>query len=201
MHAGYRTIVGLDEVGRGALAGPIAAAAVVLPSDLRSSWNHWERIRDSKLLSAQRREECAATIRQHAVACEVAMIDPATIDDIGISAANRLAMEMALHRITHSIDPDFLMIDAMTIDHGLPQLGIIDGDARSLTIAAASIVAKVHRDAYMVEIGDAWPDYQWHQNKGYGVLHHLQALKANGPCPYHRMSFRPVADCAELASD
>lgn len=126
------------------------------------------------------------------------MIDASTIDHIGIAAANRMAMELALRRIAGHLTPDFILIDAMTIDDGLPQIGIIDGDARSLSIAAASIIAKIHRDAYMVQLSAEWPHYEWSRNKGYGVAHHLAALRSHGPCIQHRASFRPVAGCGQL---
>ncbi len=199
--AGYRHLVGLDEVGRGALAGPIAAAAVALPSDLTASPDLWFTIRDSKALTPARREHLAAGIRRHALACEVAMIDANIIDSIGIAAANRMAMELALRKLNGLIQPDCLLIDAMTIDDALPQMGIIDGDARSLSIAAASIVAKVHRDAHMVDISSAWPHYGWSRNKGYGVASHLAALRSMGPCVHHRASFRPVAECMDTCDE
>lgn len=194
--AGYHQIAGLDEVGRGALAGPIASAAVVLPADLRPQADFWSGVRDSKTLSPKRRTELAAGIQEYALACEVAMIDVATIDDIGIAAANRMAMELALREVSRRILPDFLLIDAMTIDVGLPQIGIIDGDAKSLSIAAASIAAKVYRDTYMEQLSAEWPHYGWSRNKGYGVAHHLSVLQSLGPCLHHRTSFRPVAACA-----
>lgn len=195
--AGYRHIVGLDEVGRGALAGPIAAAAVALPRDLSLAADLWSKVQDSKTLLPARREVLAVGILQHAT-CDVAMIDAATIDTIGLAAANRMAMELALRKLSNRIQPDCLLIDAMTIDDGLPQFGIIDGDARSLSIAAASIVAKVHRDAWMVELSAEWPHYGWDRNKGYGVFAHLAALTSIGPCMHHRASFRRVAECAAI---
>lgn len=199
--AGYRHIVGLDEVGRGALAGPIAAAAVVLPADLRPQAELWSAIRDSKTLTPGRRTVLAAGIKTHALACEVAMIDVITIDAIGIAAANRMAMELALREVSRHIYPDFLLIDAMTIDVALPQIGIIDGDAKSLSIAAASIAAKVHRDSHMIQLSDDWPDYDWARNKGYGVASHISVLQAVGPCIHHRTTFRPVAACAHTRDE
>ena len=198
--AGYRHIVGLDEVGRGALAGPIAAAAVALPRDLSLAADLWSNIQDSKTILPARREFLSDGILQHAT-CDVAMIDAATIDAIGLAAANRMVMELALRKLSNRIQPDCLLIDAMTIDDGLPQFGIIDGDARSLSIAAASIVAKVHRDAWMVELSNYWPHYGWERNKGYGAATHLAALSSVGPCMHHRASFRPVAECAAIHGD
>lgn len=194
--AGYQTIAGIDEVGRGALAGPIAAAVVVLPPDLTAAVELWAGVRDSKTLTPARRDLLARGIRRHAAAFEVAMVDALMIDAIGIAAANRMAMELALRKLSYKVRPDCLLIDAMTIDDGLPQYGIINGDARSLSIAAASIIAKVHRDEYMVDIAEEWPQYGWSSNKGYGVASHLAALRSIGPCHYHRASFRPVSACA-----
>lgn len=199
--AGYRHIAGIDEVGRGALAGPIAAAAVVLPENLIVQADFWCGVRDSKTLSPGQRAELAVDIQAHALACDVAMIDASTIDAIGIGAANRWVMELALRNISGHVRPDFLLIDAMTIDVGLPQIGIIDGDARSLSIAAASIVAKVHRDDYMQQISADWPHYGWARNKGYGVATHLSTLRSIGPCVHHRTTFRPVAACAHIRHD
>lgn len=193
--AGYRAIVGLDEVGRGALAGPIVAAAVVLPGDIRAGDLPWCEIADSKTLAARKREQLARIILDCAKATAVAGLEAPVIDEIGIGPANRMVMEAALRQIETCCEPDFLLLDAVTIDHALPQIGIIDGDARSLTVAAASIVAKVHRDAIMTHLADRWPHYGWERNKGYGVAAHLEALRCNGPCEHHRRSFRPVIAC------
>ncbi len=193
--SGYHTIVGLDEVGRGALAGPIVAAAVVLPAGIGAGDLPWREIADSKTLTARKREELARLILEGAEATAIAALEAQVIDDIGIGPANRMVMEAALRQIETCCSPDFLLLDAVTIDHSLPQIGIIDGDARSLSIAAASIVAKVHRDAIMTELSDTWPHYGWARNKGYGVAAHLEALRCNGPCEHHRRSFRPVSAC------
>ncbi len=193
--AGYRTIVGLDEVGRGALAGPIVAAAVVLPRQISATDLPWMEIADSKTLTARKREALARIILDGAEATAVAAIEAPIIDEIGIGPANRMVMEAALRQIETCCTPDFLLLDAVTIDHSLPQIGIIDGDARSLSIAAASIVAKVHRDAIMTTLSDTWPGYGWARNKGYGVAAHLEALRCDGPCEHHRRSFRPVTAC------
>ncbi len=192
--AGYRTVVGLDEVGRGALAGPIVAAAIVLPADIDLTSGAWSDICDSKLITATRREELARWIREQAACCAVAAVAAPMIDEIGIGPANRMVMEQALAEVERTCDVDFLLLDAVTIDHAAPQSGIIDGDALSLSIAAASIVAKVHRDAIMTELSATWTAYQWDSNKGYGVPRHLQALREHGPCEHHRSSFRPVRE-------
>ncbi|HEV2129092.1 MAG TPA: ribonuclease HII [Thermomicrobiales bacterium] len=192
--AGYQTVVGLDEVGRGALAGPIIAAAVVLPPDVDLTSGMWSDICDSKVISSARRETLAAWIAERAARCAVAALEAPVIDEIGIGPANRLVMEMALGKIERMCEVDFLLLDALTIDHAAPQSGIIDGDALSLSIAAASIVAKVHRDAIMTELSATWKAYGWDSNKGYGVARHLQALRQHGPCEHHRFSYRPVRD-------
>jgi ribonuclease HII len=192
--AGYRAIAGLDEVGRGALAGPIVAAAVVLPADLAPAGLPWREIADSKTLTARKREELAVAILETATATGVAALDAPVIDEIGIGPANRMVMELALRQIESACQPDFLLLDALTIDHELPQVGIIDGDARSLSVAAASIVAKVHRDTVMRTLATDWPAYGWERNKGYGVAVHLDALRCEGPCQHHRFSFRPVTE-------
>jgi ribonuclease HII len=194
--AGYRTIVGLDEVGRGALAGPIVAAAVVLPDGIGAGDLPWCEVMDSKVLTARKRESLARVILDTAATTAVALLDAPVIDEIGIGPANRLVMEMALRQVEATCSPDFLLLDALTIDHALPQIGIIDGDARSLSVAAASIVAKVHRDALMTSLAGSWPGYGWDRNKGYGVAAHLAALRCDGPCEHHRFSFRPVTECA-----
>lgn len=192
--SGYRTVVGLDEVGRGALAGPIVAAAVILPPDVDLDTAPWGDIADSKTLTPRRREELAAWITAQAACTAVAAIEAPVIDEIGIGPANRMVMERALAEVERTCDVDFLLLDAVTIDHSLPQSGIIDGDALSLSIAAASIVAKVHRDAIMTDLATTWAAYNWDRNKGYGVARHLEALRERGPCPQHRFSFRPVRE-------
>jgi ribonuclease HII len=193
--AGYRIIVGLDEVGRGALAGPIVAAAVILPSAMTPDDLPWSEVADSKTLTARKREVLAHAILETADAVAVAALGPRVIDEIGIGPSNRMVMEIALREIESRCEPEFLLLDALTIDHSLPQIGIIDGDARSLSVAAASIVAKVHRDAIMTTLSGTWPHYGWERNKGYGVAAHLEALRCNGPCEHHRRTFRPVTDC------
>jgi ribonuclease HII len=190
--AGYDTIVGVDEVGRGALAGPIVAAAVVLPQDLDPSANVWRDVRDSKSLTAKRRTALADGITSLAAHCAVAAVQAPVIDAVGIGPANRLVLEHAVRNIERYCSVDFLLLDAFTIEHGAPQSGIVGGDARSLSIAAASIVAKVYRDTIMTELSGIWTAYEWDCNKGYGVARHLAALRECGPSVHHRFSFRPV---------
>lgn len=187
---GLTSIAGVDEVGRGALAGPLVAAAVVLPRPRRRDAAFWATLRDSKLLTPAARERICAEIRVRAIGIGLGVIDQTLLDRIGITAANRLAMEQAV--LALPCTPDALLLDAMIIDLGLPQIGLIDGDAQSASIAAASIVAKVTRDALMVECDSSWPAYGFRQHKGYGVASHLAALAQFGPCPLHRRSFAPV---------
>ena len=191
--SGLATIAGVDEVGRGALAGPLVAAAVVLPPDiervlLRPSF--WDDVRDSKTLSARTRANLSCQIVAAARSTHIAMISAELLDAIGLAAANRCAMEQAVLGL--SVEPDMLLIDAMTLDLPCPQVGIIDGDASSLSIAAASIVAKVARDDMMIALDGLCPGYGFARNKGYGVAAHLRALALAGSSPYHRLSFAPV---------
>lgn len=188
--AGLNLIAGVDEVGRGALAGPLVAAAVVLPRPRKRDEAFWSTLRDSKVLTPAARERICTEIRARAIGVGVGLIDQALLDRIGITAANRLAMEQAV--LALPCPPDGLLLDAVVIDLGLPQVGLIDGDARSASIAAASIVAKVTRDALMVACDSDWPDYGFKRHKGYGVASHLAALAQFGACPLHRRSFAPV---------
>ena len=186
---GYRFIAGLDEVGRGALAGPVAAAAVILPPRARFPW--LKHVRDSKLLSPANREELAARIESDALAVGVGFISHATVDAIGIVRATRLAMLQALLQLPQ--EPDYLLIDALLLaQQDLPQQGIIDGDALSKSIACASIVAKVARDALMRREGGRFRGYGFAANKGYATAFHREALWRLGPCFIHRRSFAPV---------
>jgi len=149
------------------------------------------RIRDSKLLTPAEREELLAPICDIAVAVATGMVDAAELDAIGVAAANRLAMERAV--LALPLEPHVLLIDATTLDLGIPQVGLIDGDARCLSIAAASIVAKVTRDRLMIAYDAHNPRYGLAAHKGYATLAHLEALARYGPCALHRRSFAPVA--------
>ncbi|HXR98579.1 MAG TPA: ribonuclease HII [Terriglobales bacterium] len=185
MAAGFRCIAGVDEVGRGALFGPVVAAAVVLNPD--------DRIRglnDSKLLTPDEREVLSRRIRARALAWAVAAQDAAVIDTVNILQASRRAMVMALEAL--SLQPDYILVDAVTLDWQGPQQAIIHGDALSISIAAASIVAKVYRDDLVSRWDGVFPAYQLASNKGYGVPDHLAALDRHGPSPLHRRSFAPV---------
>ena len=182
---GFAAVAGVDEVGRGALFGPVAAAAVVLcPSRPVHGLN------DSKLLDPERRETLARLIQERAAAWAVAAVDAATIDSINIYQASRLAMRLAVSRLNPP--PDFLLVDAVAIDLPLPQQSLIKGDARCHAIAAASIIAKVYRDACMRVWDEAFPQYGLASHKGYATREHLRALQEFGPTPLHRLSFEPV---------
>lgn len=191
--AGYAAIAGVDEVGRGALAGPLVSAAVILPlqhEGVIDAEPVWATIRDSKVLSARKRTSIASAIHDSGALISIAAVTCEEIDAMGITAANRTAMERAVLGL--EVQADMLLIDALTIDLDTAQIGIIDGDAQSLSIAAASIVAKVYRDALMVELASEWPAYGFERHKGYGTIRHVEALRTGGPCPHHRRSFAPV---------
>jgi ribonuclease HII len=172
-------------VGRGSLFGPVVAAAVILSPD-----RPVRGLNDSKLLEPERRETLAARIRERAVAWAVAAVDAATIDYINIYQASRMAMRLAVMRLDPP--PDFLLIDAVPIELALPQRPLIKGDARCHAIAAASIVAKVHRDDGMRVWDRVFPEYGLAAHKGYSTPEHMRALERFGPTPLHRLSFEPV---------
>jgi ribonuclease HII len=184
---GWTRIAGLDEAGRGALFGPVVAAAVILNPKRRIVG-----LDDSKKLMAERREELAERIKEHALAWSVAEIDAQRIDAWNIYQASRQAMTAALQQL--SITPDYLLIDAMELDVLIEQKSLIKGDARSVSIAAASILAKTFRDARMQEWDAVYPGYGLAQHKGYATPEHLEALRVHGPTPLHRYSFAPVRD-------
>ena len=183
--AGARLVAGVDEVGRGSLFGCVVAAAVILDPGYRV-----RGLRDSKLLLAERREVLAERIREHAVAWAVAAVDVARIDQINIYHASRAAMREAVMRLAPA--PDHLLVDALRLDCEQPQVPIIHGDARSASIAAASILAKVERDRMMCEWDAVFPAYGLAAHKGYSTPRHLAALREFGPTPMHRQSFAPV---------
>jgi ribonuclease HII len=186
---GYRAVAGIDEAGRGALAGPIVAAAVVFPPNTVRR-GALKAIDDSKRLTAAQREATAQTIRGTAACWGIGIIDAATIDEIGISRSNRLAMELAVGAL--GADADFALIDAITCELTMPQLGLIDGDALSVSIAAASILAKTERDRIMRVFHETHDLYGFDRHVGYGTALHLDALREHGPCELHRRTFRGV---------
>ena len=185
---GSQRIAGVDEVGRGALFGPVVAAAVILPERMESLAE--AGLTDSKQMTQQLREALDVQIRNIALAVCVAEIDAETIDRVNIYQATRLAMLAAVQGL--AIAPDHLLIDAMLIDHPCRQTKLIYGDSLSLSIAAASVVAKVYRDHLMRQLHAAHPQYGLAAHKGYATAQHRRALAEHGPCPLHRRSFAPV---------
>ncbi|HRJ43078.1 MAG TPA: ribonuclease HII, partial [Caldilineaceae bacterium] len=183
-------ICGLDEAGRGALAGPVVAGVVVLPKGA-SLTDIWAEVRDSKMLSPARREEMALRVRSAAAGWSVGEASAAEIDEIGIAPATRLAMQRAVGALPAR--PDYLLLDWVRLATvNLPQESFTKGDARIVSIAAASILAKVHRDGLLVAMDSLFPVYGFARHKGYGAASHLAAIKRHGPCPMHRMSFAPL---------
>ena len=186
--AGYSPIAGLDEVGRGPIAGPVVAGAVILPDPPRRSW--MRGIRDSKALTGPQREELAPIIEREALGAQVGMSTSEDIDRLGIVKATHRAMERALDSLIPR--PQHLLLDAFPLPTvPLPQTPIIKGDAHCLSIAAASIVAKVARDRMMDEADELYPGYGFSTNKGYATPDHLRAVEELGPSPIHRMTFSP----------
>jgi ribonuclease HII len=185
---GFRVIAGVDEVGRGALFGPVVAAAVILPERMGSLAR--AGLKDSKQLDRKHREKLNRKIRRMAVAVCVAEVDAETIDRVNIYQATRMAMLAAVQGL--SITPDHLLIDAMRVDHPCAQTKLIYGDSLSLSIASASVVAKVHRDALMHELDRLHPGYGLASHKGYATPAHRKALQEQGPSVLHRRSFAPV---------
>lgn len=184
---GYRNVAGIDEVGRGCLAGPLVSAAVILPDD--ASING---LRDSKTLTAAKREKLAEAIKEIAVSFEIVVIDRASLDRYGLHRANLMALTEAAIKL--SPPADYLLIDGYDLKLcPIPQKKLIKGDNLSVSIAAASILAKVYRDALMEELDSKHPGYGFRNNKGYGTKEHLEALATYGPCDEHRRSFSPVA--------
>lgn len=187
LRAGYRAVAGVDEAGRGALFGPVFAAAVVLDPE-----RPIRGLDDSKALDPERREVLAGRIRERARAWAVGAADAFEIDRINILEASRLAMRRAVEKILRQCD--HLLIDAIRIDHPLPQTPLIRGDSRCFSIAAASILAKVARDRALSQWDQVFPQYHLGQNKGYGTAEHIAALNHCGPTALHRFSFEPVRE-------
>lgn len=189
---GIRCVAGVDEVGRGAMAGPLVAAAVILPADRRGDLGDvLSGVRDSKLLTHERRVEVLADIEALAQSIGVGIVPVDELDGMGLGAANRIAMERAVLHL--DVEADALLIDACVIDLGLPQMGPIDGDALSLSIAAASIVAKVTRDRMMIDLAATEARYGFELHKGYCSPMHKARLAEHGPSTHHRRCFSPVA--------
>ena len=191
---GYRYIAGIDEAGRGALAGPVVAAAVILPHHIDAPWLNL--VKDSKQLSPAKRELLFHYIHKIAIAIGVGLAGRDVIDAHGIIKATKLAMKLATDRL--SPPPEALLIDYMRLPEvKLPQKGITNGDSLCFSIACASIIAKVTRDQLMRELDRAYPGYELARHKGYGTRQHFASLRRLGPSPIHRHSFRPVKDMVE----
>jgi ribonuclease HII len=180
-------VAGVDEAGRGPLAGPVVAAAVILPAEA-----HWDGLDDSKKVPRERREILYARVLNEARAFSWAVIGPRRIDFMNIRGASLEAMRRAVHRLR--VTPELVLVDGNAEVPGLAgaQRAVVDGDARLLSVAAASIVAKVVRDRIMDRLDRVWPAYGFARHKGYGTAEHLEALERLGPCPLHRYSFTPV---------
>ena len=187
---GYRLIVGTDEAGRGCLLGPVFAAAVILPIDFDSPL-----INDSKKLSEKQREKAFDVIVNNAIAYAVSSVDPDTIDEVNILNASRMAMQDAISKLNHAYD--LILTDCMKMKgYDVPVIDLVHGDALSQSIAAASILAKVSRDRFCLELDKKYPEYNIKKNKGYGTKDHLEALKKYGPIKHlHRFSYAPVKAC------
>jgi ribonuclease HII len=188
---GFRLIAGVDEVGRGALMGPVLAAAVIMPDTVKAHWK--SRVRDSKQLSPEAREHLYPYIKESAISVGVSSIPNDIIDTIGIARATCMAMMTAVQQLAPQ--PQFLLIDYVRLHElMIPQKGIVDGDSRCFSIACASIIAKVTRDRMVTAMDRDYPGYNFAGHKGYGTREHFACLRQLGPCPLHRRSFRPVSD-------
>jgi ribonuclease HII len=185
--SGYDLIAGIDEVGRGPLAGPVVAAAVILPQNFDVLG-----VNDSKQVSEEKRENLFELIQEHAVGIGIGIIPSHQIDEVNIYQATKLAMKKAILQL--SIRPDYLLVDAMKIDLEIPQLSITKGDEKSVSIAASSIVAKVIRDRYMKRLGEEYPVYGFQNHMGYGTKQHLEAIHTHGITSEHRLTFSPIKD-------
>ncbi len=192
---GYRFIAGVDEVGRGALAGPVLAAAVIMPAVVKASWR--KNIRDSKLLSPAQRGSLFGPICAIAIAVGIGSSDVWTIESLGIVRATEIAMEQAIKQLSPRADA--VLIDYMRVPGiKIPQKGIVDGDTLCFSIACASIIAKVTRDQLMEELDQTHPGYMFAQHKGYGTGEHIRCLRRLGPSPIHRRNFQPVRDVLDI---
>ncbi|SDB90005.1 ribonuclease HII [Shouchella lonarensis] len=187
---GYELIAGVDEVGRGPLAGPVVAAACILPQQFKLVG-----LTDSKQLTKSAREQFAPYIKAKALSWHIASVSAEEIDRTNILVATKEAMLQAIQGLTKTVD--HLLLDAIKLPHGAPQTSLIKGDTKSISIAASSVLAKVWRDEYMVDLARTYPQYGFEYHAGYGTRAHLHALKKYGPTQAHRQSFRPVRECLE----
>jgi ribonuclease HII len=195
---GYHLVAGIDEVGRGCLAGPVVASAVIMPRDQKPAW--YKQVRDSKLLTPEKREYLSPYIHEAAISIGTGAVPPYLIDDLGMTRAVRLAMKTALENLQPKAD--YILIDYLTLPEvSLPQKGVENGDTLCFSIACASIVAKVFRDHIMIELDKLHPGYGFAQHKGYGTPEHVTCLHKLGPCPIHRQSFQPVRGVVQLSFD
>lgn len=184
---GYELIAGCDEAGRGPLAGPVVASAVILPKNYKL-----EGLNDSKQLSEKKRNEFYDIIQKDALSIGVGIVDNKKIDEINILEASRLAMNIALDNL--KIKPEYILTDAMKLQRDVPVLAIIHGDALSLNIAAASVIAKVTRDRIMTNLGKEYPEYEFEQHKGYPTKRHIELVKKLGVLDCYRQTFRPISE-------
>lgn len=184
---GLILVAGVDEAGKGSWAGPIVAGAVILDPKIKI-----KGIKDSKLLSLLQRKDLFQEIKNKAIAFGVGEVSADMIDKIGITAANKLAMQRAIEKLNPK--PQYVLIDAVKLELDIPSESIIDGDYKITSIAAASIIAKVHRDNLMEKLDEKFPHYSFKQHKGYGTNHHFHMLNQYGPCEIHRKSFKPIKD-------
>lgn len=186
---GYQYIAGVDEVGRGALMGPVVAAAIILPENFKARWK--SQVRDSKQLTPEIREYLFSYIIDKSISYGIGSCSNETIDEVGIAKATRLAMMAAVTQLKP--EPQYLLIDYVKLTElDLPQKGIKHGDSLCFSIACASIIAKVTRDRLVTEMDKTYPGYGFAEHKGYGTEEHLKCLREKGPCPLHRRSFSPV---------
>jgi ribonuclease HII len=192
---GYSLVAGIDEVGRGCLAGPVVASAVIMPHDIRPAW--FKKVRDSKLLTPEQREYLSPLIHEAAISIGTGVVDSYIIDSMGMTEAVRTAMKIAIKKLMPQ--PGYLLIDYLTIPGmEIPQKGVENGDTVCFSIACASIVAKVFRDHLMIEMDKKYPGYGLDRHKGYGTREHLASLRKLGPSPIHRRLFQPVKNLAQL---
>lgn len=192
--SGCKYIGGVDEVGRGPLIGSVVAACVILPFDFAL-----EGLTDSKKLSEKKRDEFYKIIWDKAIAIGIGIVDEKVIDEVNIYEATKIAMKKAISDT--NIKPDHVLIDAMPLDIDVPTTSIIKGDAKSISIAAASVIAKVTRDRMMYELDKIYPMYGLASNKGYGTKKHIEAIKKYGITKYHRLSFKPVSEYKDKIID
>ena len=190
---GYRIIAGVDEVGRGALMGPVVAAAVILPDVIKARWKG--KVRDSKQLKQEEREYLYTYIEEVSISMGTGYISNEVIDEVGIAKATRLAMVEAIAQLKP--EPQYILIDYFNLpETTLPNRGVEDGDSLCFSIACASIIAKVSRDRMVTQMDEKYPGYGFAEHKGYSTSKHLECLRRKGPCPLHRRSFSPVAEIA-----